>query len=178
MDRYIVGIVLRPHGVRGAIKIEPLTDNISRFKKLTKVYIEKACYKVLNAQVSKSEVYLTLDTISDRNAAELLRNKKIEIDKQDAVPLEEGRYFIVDLISSDIVVNGRCIGKLIDVLQNRSADVYVVEMPNRKTAMFPALKKLITNVDIENKTITLDEKVFEEVVVYEDWSTYTISRNV
>ena len=113
-------------------------------------------------------MYLTLDTISDRNAAELLRNKKIEIDKQDAVPLEEGRYFIVDLISSDIVVNGRCIGKLIDVLQNRSADVYVVEMPNRKTAMFPALKKLITNVDIENKTITLDEKVFEEVVVYED----------
>ena len=103
MDRYIVGIVLRPHGVRGAIKIEPLTDDISRFKKLTKVYIEKACYKVLNAQVSKNEVYLTLDTISDRNAAELLRNKKIEIDKQDAVPLEEGRYFIVDLISSDIV---------------------------------------------------------------------------
>ena len=168
MDRYIVGSVLRPHGVRGAIKIEPLTDDISRFKNLKKVFIDNTQYNVNKVQISTNEVYLTLETVDNRDAAEKLRNKNIQVEKEDAVPLEEGRYFIVDLISSRVVVGDKTIGTLVDILQHGSADVYVVMMPNKKTAMFPALKKLLKNVDIENKTITLDEKVFEEVVVYED----------
>ena len=47
MNRYTVGIVLRPHGVRGAIKVGPLTDDVARFKQLKKVYIDNITYNVI-----------------------------------------------------------------------------------------------------------------------------------
>lgn len=168
MEKYVVGTVIRPHGVRGAVKIDPLTDDILRFKKLKKVFIQDKEYEVISAQVSKSEVYLTLSNILDRDMAELLRGKQVFVSKEDAIKPKEGRYFIVDLIGCAIYVEDNCLGTLEDILQHGSADVYVVRLQNKKTAMFPALKKLIENVDVQAKQIKLNGKVFEEVVVYED----------
>ena len=177
MNRYTIGIILKPHGVRGAIKVGPMTDDVARFKSLEKVYIENKMYKVLNAQISPNEVILTLDGLTDRNQAELFRNKDIQVEKADAVKLQEGRYFIVDIVGCEVFVEDKSIGKVDEVLQNGAADVYVIKSKD-KECMVPALKTLLLNVDTENKKIVLDKKVFEEVVVYEDWSINTISWNV
>ena len=166
MNRYTVGIVLRPHGVRGAIKVGPLTDDVARFKQLKKVYIDNITYNVIKAQVSNNEVYLTLDLIDTREKAELLRNKEILIDKEDTVKLPKDRYFIVDIIGCEVCVDGKVIGKIKDVLQHGAADVYVIS--GEKECMVPALKKLLLSVDVESKKITFDREVFEQVVVYED----------
>lgn len=167
MNRYTIGIILKPHGVRGAIKVGPMTDDVARFKSLEKVYIENKMYKVLNAQISPNEVILTLDGLTDRNQAELFRNKDIQVEKADAVKLQEGRYFIVDIVGCEVFVEDKSIGKVDEVLQNGAADVYVIKSKD-KECMVPALKTLLLNVDTENKKIVLDKKVFEEVVVYED----------
>lgn len=167
MNRYTIGIILKPHGVKGAIKIGPMTDDVARFKSLEKVYIDNKMYKVLNAQLSSNEVYLTLDGIADRNKAELFRNKEIQVEKQDAVKLDEGRYFIVDIVGCEVFVENELIGKVDEVLQNGAADVYVIKSED-KECMVPALKKLLVSVDTDNKKIVLDKKVFDEVVVYED----------
>ena len=167
MNRYTIGIILKPHGVKGAIKVGPMTDDVARFKSLEKVYIDNKMYKVLNAQISPNEVILTLDGLADRNQAELFRNKEIQVEKADAVKLEEGRYFIVDIVGCEVFVEDKSIGKIDEVLQNGAADVYVIKSQD-KECMVPALKKLLISVDTDNKKIVLDKKVFEEVVVYED----------
>lgn len=167
MNRYTIGIILKPHGVKGAIKVGPMTDDVARFKKLEKVYINEKMYKVLNAQLSSNEVFLTLDGINSRDEAELFRNKEIQVEKNDAVKLEEGRYFIVDIVGCEVFVEDEPIGKIQEVLQHGAADVYVIKSKD-KECMVPALKKLLVSVDTENKKIVLDKKVFEEVVVYED----------
>lgn len=177
MDRYTVGIILKPHGVRGAVKVGPLTDDVARFKDLKQVFIDLKKYTVQSTQFNNGEVILSFEELKDRNEAELLRNKKVEIEKADAVKLEEGRYFIVDIIGCEVFVGDESIGKVDDVLQNGAADVYVIKS-EKSECMVPALKKLLLLVDVENKKIVLDKEVFEQVVVYEDWSINTISRDV
>lgn len=178
MDRYTVGTIVRPHGVRGAIKIDPLTDDVARFKKLKEIFIENHKYTVIQSQVSNKEVYLTLDEIKDRNAAELLRGKTVEVDKKDAVELKEGRFFIVDVIGCKVFIEDKEIGVISDVLQYGAADVYVISANDGKEVMIPAIKKLLLKVDIENKQVLLDKQTFEEVATYEDWGTYSFSRDV
>lgn len=167
MDRYTVGIIARPHGVRGAVKVNPLTDDVSRFKDLKKVFIDNKEFTITNTQVSKTEVYLTFENISDRDKAETLKNKEIQVNKEDAVKLPEDSYFIVDIVGCEVFVDNNSIGSVVDVLQYGAADVYVIEKEN-KQIMVPAIKALLENVDTENKKIILNSKVFKEVAVYED----------
>ena len=167
MDRYTVGIIARPHGVRGAVKVNPLTDDVSRFKDLKKVFIDNKEFTITNTQVSKTEVYLTFENISDRDKAEALKNKEIQVNKEDAVKLPEDSYFIVDIVGCEVFVDNNSIGSVVDVLQYGAADVYVIEKKN-KQIMVPAIKALLENVDTENKKIILNPKVFKEVAVYED----------
>ena len=167
MDRYSIGLIRKPHGVRGAIKVGPLCDDVARFKQLKTVYIDNNPYTVTNAQISKDEVILTLKEVTSCNDAELLRNKEIKVDKKDAVKLEEGRYFVVDIIGCEVFVEDKSIGKISDVLQHGAADVYVIKSKD-KEIMVPALKALLEKVDVENKQIVFDAKVFKEVAVYED----------
>ena len=89
------------------------------------------------------------------------------MNKADAVKLEEGRYFIVDIVGCEVFVEDKSIGKVDEVLQNGAADVYVIKSGD-KECMVPALKKLLVKVDCDAKKIILDKQVFEEVVVYED----------
>ncbi len=159
MNRYTIGIISRPHGVRGAVKVNPLTDDVARFKKLTKVFIDDSEYIVQKAQVSSNEVYLTLENVDTRQLAEALRNKEILVDKKDAVKLPKDRYFIVDIIGCECFVEDKNVGKVVDVLQHGAADVYVIK--GDKDLMVPALKTLLKDVDCENKKIIFDKQAFE-----------------
>ncbi|MDE7079945.1 MAG: ribosome maturation factor RimM [Clostridia bacterium] len=167
MDRITVGKIAKPQGVGGELKIAPLTDDVNRFKSLKSVFIDGKVYSVVKARISPNGVFLTLDGVSDRNAAEILRNKDIEVDRKDAVRLEKDRYFIVDLISSDVFVGEEKIGSLADVLQYGSADVYVISTKKGR-AMIPAIKRILVDIDAENKKIVLDRQAFEDLVVYEE----------
>ena len=63
---------------------------------------------------------------------------------------------------------GKVLGKLSDILQNGPVDVYVVRTPQGGQILFPALKRLLSSVDIESRRIVVDEKVLPEVALYED----------
>ncbi|MDE6188827.1 MAG: ribosome maturation factor RimM [Clostridia bacterium] len=167
MDRLTVGKIAKPQGVGGELKISPLTDDVNRFKSLKSVYIDGKAYSVEKARISPNGVFLSLSGICDRNAAELLRNKDVEVDRKDAVSLDKDRYFIVDLISSSVFVGENRIGELVDVLQYGSADVYVIATQKGR-AMIPAIKRIIADIDAENKKIILDSQAFDDLVVYEE----------
>ena len=167
MDRLTVGKIAKPQGVGGELKILPLTDDVNRFKSLKSVFIDGKEYSVIKARISPNGVFLTLDGINDRNVAEQLRNKNVEVDRKDAVRLEKDRYFIVDIISCEVFVGEEKIGKLVDVLQYGSADVYVISTKKGK-AMIPAIKRILVDVDVENKKIVLDRQAFDDLVVYEE----------
>lgn len=161
-----IGKILKPQGVKGELKIEPITDDPARFKKLKTVIIGDTRYEVLSARVSPDAVFLNLVGV-DRDVAESMRQKFVEIDREQTVKLPPDRNFIVDVIGCKIVAGDTEIGIVTDVLQNGAADVYVVQN-GKLQLMFPALKRVVLSVDVENKLISVDEKAFSEVAVYED----------
>ena len=93
-----VGTVAKPQGIKGEIKISLLTDDNERFYDLKKVSIGGVEYAVACARVSPAGVFLKLNGVDDRNAAELLRGKELRVRREDAVKLPEDRYFIADII--------------------------------------------------------------------------------
>lgn len=168
MDKLTVGQIIKAFGIRGEVKVKPITDDVYRFEKLRTVYVKDTQYKICACRINDGFVYLKFLGINDRNASELLVGNPILIDRADAVDLPEGRYFISDVIGCEVYTdNNEYVGKIKDVLQYGAADVFVIENKN-KPCSFPFIEKLEALVDIENKKIVVNAKVLGEVCVYED----------
>ena len=161
-ETIVIGEVLKPQGVRGEIKVKPLLDDAADMRSFKKVYIGGKEYKVLSCRTDAQTAYLALSGIADRDAAELLRGKEIEALRADAPALEEGRYYIVDIVGCDVIADsGERLGQIADVIPAHT-DIYVLHN-GEKEGMFPAADGVILEVDTESKIITVDKKRFFEV---------------
>ena len=163
-----IGLIVKPQGIKGEVKVQPLTDDINRFKKLKEVIIDDKPYKVLSSTIGGGTVFLSLSGISDRNTAESMRGKFLCVTRENAVALEQGRYFIVDIIGCSLVTdNGQKVGEIIDVTSART-DVFTVKCVDGRILRFPFLKDLTASVEIDKKIVTVYEKRLKEVSCYED----------
>lgn len=169
MNYITVGQILKPQGIKGEVKVNPLTDSAERFKKLRTVYIENRPYKITAVRVTGGYAYIKFDGVSDRNAAELLRNKMLEIDRVNSVTLNKYEFLIADMINARVISSkGELIGTVKSIDNYGAADVYTVISSDGKTVTFPFLKRLIMSFNEETKTLTLDENALSEVAMYED----------
>ena len=166
MGRLVIGEVLKPQGIRGELKIKTFTDTPEVVKGFGTVYIDEKPYKILSFRVGPDgAAYVGLRGIPDRNAAELFRGKKIEGKREDAPALEEGQYYIVDILGlSCETEEGEVLGKVTDV-SNLATDVYTIEKAG-KSILFPAVKGVVKKVDLTNKKLIVDKKIFDEIAVY------------
>lgn len=162
--KIVIGEVLKPQGIRGEVKIKPLIDDVSDLKSVKKVFIGDTEYKILSARADSQAAYLALSGVADRNAAEFLRGKEVLADRADLPALEEGRYYIVDIIGCAVVTeNGKRLGEIADILPAHT-DIYVMREGD-KEYMFPAAEGVLLDVDVEKKIITVSEKRIGEVLV-------------
>jgi len=169
MDKPIIlGKIVKPQGIKGEVKVLPYTEDVMRFNALKVVLVDNIRHTIDNVRISGYDLYVKFREINDRNIAETYRGKEISVMRSVLSAPPEGRYLISDMLGCRILIDGEIKGVLEDILQNGSADVYVVMTKDNKTLMFPALKDLILKVDIDNKVIELDKKRFLEVAVYED----------
>ncbi len=157
--RYLlVGRVLRPHGVRGELRVEMLTDYPERIATLDTVYVGASYqpYKPLGVRVHKGAMLLTLDGCADRDAAEALRGQPMHIDWEDAVPLEEGEYYHSQLVGLRVELeDGTPLGELVEVFEAPGAnDVYVVHGP-RGEVLLPAIEDVIRSIDFEAQRMVI-----------------------
>lgn len=173
MDYFRIGLILRPRGVTGEIKILSLTDEPKRFSRLKTVYIEEenGAYREISVKYAKAAAenaaVIKLAGVDTPEEAEALRNKYICVDRFHAVKLPEGSYFIKDLIGCRVEsTDGAYLGELIDVYPTNANDVYVIR--GDKKFSVPALKRLLNTVDTENKRIVLDAKLLEETALTEE----------
>ncbi|MDD3437972.1 MAG: ribosome maturation factor RimM [Clostridiaceae bacterium] len=155
-----IGQIINTHGLRGAVKVYPLTDDISRFKKLKEVYVEEndgiVKYKVESVKFLSSAVAVKLKGIDSEEAANKLRGFYIKVDRKSAVKLPKDTYFICDLIDLEVYdEKGLLLGTVKDVLQTGSNDVYVIESSG-KDILIPALKDIVKKIDLENKKILVE----------------------
>lgn len=170
MEYYRIGCILKPHGIEGGVKVEPLTDDSARFSCLKEAYLEhkgaRSPVLVKCIRVGSDAVLLNIEGIKTREQAEAVRGAYICVDKANAVRLPADRYFIADLIGCEVFDTlSKRYGKVTDVLETGANDVYVIE--GECNMLIPALKKVLSVVDTENKRIVLDAELLEEVAVFE-----------
>ncbi len=153
-----IGQIVNSYGIKGFVKVVPFTDDITRFENLKTIYVEQGKklkeYTIENVKYSKKLVLLKFKGIDDINETISLKNCYLKINRKDAVELTENSYFIVDLIGLEVYTDEDAfLGKLVDVFQTGSNDVYVVKDELGKQILLPAIKEVIKSVDIENKRI-------------------------
>lgn len=169
METITVGEIIKAQGIKGELKIKPLTDSPERFFSLKAVYIGNAAYKVSHVRVD-GFVYLKLAGIDTRNDAEAQVGKRIEIDRVLAAPLEDGyTFYIADVEGSALIdEHGERLGTITEVSQFGAADVFTVETVDGRVMRFPYLKKLLLAADTQNKTFAVYKDELARVTVYED----------
>ena len=165
MSRLIIAEVLKPQGIRGEIKVKTFTDAPENVKAFKTVYIDGNPYKILSFRVGNDgAAYLGLRGVPDRNAAELLRGKTIEGERDDGPILDEGQYYIVDILGLLCETEeGEVLGTVTDI-SNFSSDIYTIEKAGKKI-LFPAVKGVIKRVDLENKKLVVDKAIFDQIAV-------------
>ena len=157
MTKYLeIGQIVNTFGIKGMIKVKPFTDDIRRFDRLKKVYIEKQKvkekYEIEEVKYHKEMVLIKFKGIENPEAANLIRNCYLFVNREDEETLEEGRYYIVDMLGLEVYTDEeKLLGNLEVIFNTGSNDIYVVRDELGKQILLPAIKEVIKKVDIENK---------------------------
>ena len=165
-----VGFIARPHGLKGAVKLDPLTDNVARFKGMQEGYLElHGSYTPVRLSVLSCRpdaVVIQIEEYDTVEAAQLLRGGFLCVDRAHAAQLPAYTYFIADLIGLSVFdTEGNAYGKVTDVLSTGANDVYVIDGGK---LMVPALKKVIERVDPAGGEMVFKADVLREVGLFAD----------
>jgi 16S rRNA processing protein RimM len=157
---YLVGYITKPHGIRGEVKVEPVTPDPARFNRLEKVFLQVEnkvkLYPIEKVRLSDRFVYIKLAGINSRDDAELLRDAEVLIKEKDLIQPDRDEYFVHDLIGCKVLSEDHDeIGVVIDVVQITSNDVYVVKNDENAERLIPATKEVVKQVDIGRKIIII-----------------------
>ncbi|NLV35835.1 MAG: 16S rRNA processing protein RimM [Clostridiaceae bacterium] len=153
-----VGKIVNTHGVKGEMKLIPLTDDPRRFDELKWAYIEKdgqlEKLSILDVKYVKGSVMIKFSGIDSMSEAEKYKDCFVLVDREHAVKLPEDSFFICDIIGCSVFdENGRLLGELTNVLETGSNDVYVVKDDSGKEILVPALKSVVSNVSLNQQRI-------------------------
>ncbi|MFZ5596300.1 MAG: ribosome maturation factor RimM [Bacillota bacterium] len=148
-----VGKIVGTHGNRGLLKVLPLTDYPDRFWDMKSVTLElggkQHTYTVAGVSRHRGHILLGLGEVSDMNGAEKLRGAMIMVARDELTPLPVDSYYIFDIIGLQVYTpEGRRLGVVEDVIRTGANDVYVVNAGGKEQLLIPALKEVVTKVDI------------------------------
>lgn len=161
MEEYFeIGQIVNTNGLKGMLKVKPFTDNIKEFEDFKSIYIQRKNelieFKIETVRYAKQMVLLKLKGIDNINEAEKFRNLYIKVNRNIMPKLPEDSYYIVDLLECEVyTVEGELLGKVDDVFNTGSNDVYVIKNELGKQILLPAIGEVIKNVDIPNRKITV-----------------------
>ena len=163
--------ILKAQGIHGEVKAQLFSDNYEAFCGRGFAYVKKdGLYERIDYEPARTVppyVFLRIKGISTRNDAEVLQGVFLYLDRKEFETPADGEYYICDLLGLTVKdEEGRKLGIIKQVLQHGAADVYVVE--GDRNLMFPALKRVIRNVDLKAGVIEINAEALGEVAVYDD----------
>ncbi|MDI6709205.1 MAG: ribosome maturation factor RimM [Bacillota bacterium] len=160
-DFITIGEVVNTHGHRGAVRVLPLTDFPERFQDLKEVILtrdgERVTMHIERVAFQKRFVILSLREVPDMHAAERLRGAVLQIPREQACPLPEGRYYLFEIIGLQVfTADGERLGTVVDVLRTGANDVYVVRGEAGRELLIPALKSVVAEINPDASRMVVD----------------------
>lgn len=177
MKSVSIGEILKPQGIKGEVKIK-LFDASFDCKNISSVILDNKEFIVENIRNAGEFLFIKFKGVDTCLEAEYLRGKLIYLTEEDAKnKLSDNEFYADHIMGFDVVVDGKNIGKLDDIQNFGSADIFYIK-DNSDTLLLPFVKDLIESIDTNKQIIYLNKDKFNEVAVYEDWYFITFSRDV
>jgi 16S rRNA processing protein RimM len=162
-DSLIVGVLVGPHGLRGELKLRPLTEFPERIPQLPELRLRypdgtEARRRLLAARFHRQMFLLTLEGIETIEDAEALRGASVLIDRDQAAPLPEGRYYEHQLLGLRVLTpGGEELGRISEIIPGASNDVYVAGR-----YMIPATHDAVLRIAPEEGVLIVRSKEYLE----------------
>ena len=162
MNKYLeLGQIVNVKGLKGEVKVNSFTDDNTKFERIPKVFIKQKQnlteYEIEEVGYSKNQVILKFKNIDTVEEAEKLRNSYIVVDRDIFGELPEGVYYIADLIGLDVYTEeNEYLGKVDDIFNTGSNDVYVVKADNGMQKLLPGIDEVIKKIDLESNKIIVN----------------------
>ena len=158
-DMLRVGVVTKPHGLKGEVKVYPTTSDPKRFKDLDVVYLvvkeKEVPLHVESVKYFKNQVIVKFKEYSRIEEVEEYRNCDMMVTREDAIELKEGEYFLYDVIGYAVEdEDKKALGTVKDVFETGANPVFVVELNDGKDVLFPVIDECILYVDTEKELVT------------------------
>lgn len=162
-----IGKIVAVQGLKGEVRVEAWCDSKEFLCEFDTLYFDKGAKEVeiQRAHPHKNIVLMKIKGVDTVEQAQLLRNKILYMDRND-VELEEGSFFVQDLIGLEVLdgESGESYGKICDVTETGANDVYHIKDSSGKIRLIPAIPDVVLNTDIEagKMTIHVLEGLFDE----------------
>ena len=163
-DMFRIGVVSSAHGIKGAVKVFPTTQEPGRLSRLEQV-IYKAPGKedsvgerwtIQSASPFQNMVLIQVKELTDRNQAEAVKGGTLWIPREEALPLEENEYYIADVVGSLVMTEeGETLGIIDDVLMTGSTEVFAVKTSDGQEILIPSIKDCVIAMDLTKKIVTV-----------------------
>lgn len=148
-----IGKIVNTHGIKGALKVYPYTDDPNRFLDLDRVFLgkEKTILYLDTVAIRKNMVYITFKDYNSINDVLRFKDSNIYILQEERIPLEENQYFISDLIGLKVYDEREIyLGEVIDIQQGPGNDIYLIK-DHELTWLLPGVKEFILSINIQEK---------------------------
>ena len=140
------------------MRVVPHTDLPERFSWLEEVYVGQADLSLIpveHVRFHKNWVLLKLAGYDDRDAAAELRGQLLQVDESQAIPLEEGEYYLFQLEGLQVLSDqGKALGTLVEIIETRANNVFVVHGSDGEI-LLPDTKEVVLDIDFDIGQMTV-----------------------
>ncbi len=157
-DYLEIGQIVSTHGIRGEVRLNPWCDGPEFVKKFKTLYRDNKgsdSFKVVSCRAHGNVAVVKLEGVDTVEAAKGLRNTVLYMKRSD-VDLPEGKWFISELISCEVLDaddNSKKYGVITDVDSGLANDVWYIQTENNDQVLIPAIKDVVISCDVKNNKV-------------------------
>jgi len=148
----VVGMFLHPHGLKGELLMEVMTDFPERLVPGVTIFAGNTYQplRIRSRRQHKNSLLLAFDDFHDREAVGVFRNQWAYVSTSDRPTLPDGEYYHHQLLGLRVVSDdGSVLGNIVKILETGANDVYVVRKPDGKEILLPAINQVILEINLE-----------------------------
>lgn len=159
-----LGKIVRPHGVRGELRMEIHTAYPERISELQILYLAPPRdettlipHQLISARLHRDTVLLTLEGITDRTQAESLRGYWVKVSLAEGAPLEEGEFYVFQLLGLAVYTEaGEYLGQIDEIIETGANDVFLLRGSERGEVLIPDTDEVVLDIDLDSQKVIIN----------------------
>ena len=154
----LVGILHRPHGVRGEMIMSIMTDFPERLKPGTKLYlgVEHEQVTIKSLRHHNRGQLIALEGYESREAVSHLRNYELFVSAADRPPLPDGEFYLHQIIGLQVVSDqGQELGRVAEWIETGANGVYIVRDEEGNEVLLPDIDEVVLKIDLDNQQMVV-----------------------